>query len=295
MGTDDAMKFTIFLVFVVTCASTSGSSPIQGGINTWRPFYLIAHMANSIEAMDRFLRDGANSLEVDIAFGDNGVPLRLYHGTPCDKLRDCEESTPLVDFLQAATIRPLSLIFFDLKCMHLDDGALGVAGVGLANKLIENFWSNGSRANILLSIPTVQQRALFMSFVNHVHKVAPSKLGKVTYDVAYLSVSLDDIAKMYDELKISAAWQGVGDTNWVEPFQDLSDLKNAIELRDKGNHTFKKVHRWTVDPEDRIRQLLNMSLDGVMTNRVARAARILREYKLRLATPEDNINYRFPA
>ena len=47
-------------------------------------FYNIAHMCNNIETLDWAVDQGANAIEADLQFDDQGNPTRFYHGWPCD-------------------------------------------------------------------------------------------------------------------------------------------------------------------------------------------------------------------
>ncbi|KAM7315808.1 dermonecrotic toxin SPH [Ixodes scapularis] len=65
-----------------------------------RPFYVIGHMVNSIPQVSQFLELGANAIESDVEFSENGTALRTFHGLPCDCLRRCKESADIVDYFQ---------------------------------------------------------------------------------------------------------------------------------------------------------------------------------------------------
>ena len=52
-----------------------------------RPFYLIGHMTNSVDDVKRFLEEGANALEIDVQFDEDGLIESIYHGIPCDCFR----------------------------------------------------------------------------------------------------------------------------------------------------------------------------------------------------------------
>lgn len=49
-----------------------------------RPLYVFGHMANTIVLVKDYLYDGANSIECDIKFHDDGQLDVIQHGTPCD-------------------------------------------------------------------------------------------------------------------------------------------------------------------------------------------------------------------
>jgi hypothetical protein len=64
-----------------------------------RPFYNIAHMVNSIKEVPFYLEQGANAIEADVTFADNGTAIYTYHGYPCDCFRNCTEKENLTDYL----------------------------------------------------------------------------------------------------------------------------------------------------------------------------------------------------
>jgi hypothetical protein len=51
---------------------------------TQDPFYIIAHMANNRKSLDWAVSQGANAIENDFQFDDNGQPSVVEHGNPCD-------------------------------------------------------------------------------------------------------------------------------------------------------------------------------------------------------------------
>jgi len=65
-----------------------------------RPFYNIAHMVNSVNDIVYYLNQGANGIESDISFSDNGTALSTYHGYPCDCFRICTKSESLYNYLR---------------------------------------------------------------------------------------------------------------------------------------------------------------------------------------------------
>ncbi|CAF4075386.1 unnamed protein product [Adineta steineri] len=48
------------------------------------PFYIIAHMANNRETLDWAVSQGANGIESDFQFNNDGYPSVIEHGWPCD-------------------------------------------------------------------------------------------------------------------------------------------------------------------------------------------------------------------
>lgn len=96
-------------------------------------FYVIAHMVNNQKLIDLALRNGANSIEIDVKFDTNtGNPTDFEHGSPCDccsntsssfctRDKSCGGSTNIVVLLNyIATRYPnLPLIYFDSKASGL--------------------------------------------------------------------------------------------------------------------------------------------------------------------------------
>lgn len=75
-------------------------SIIRGVVAQPRPFWAIAHMVNSIKEVNYYLERGANGLETDITFAENGTAMSAYHGYPCDCFRHCVEQEEIGKFLQ---------------------------------------------------------------------------------------------------------------------------------------------------------------------------------------------------
>lgn len=65
-----------------------------------RPFYNIAHMVNSIKEINYYLARGANALEADVAFANNGTALYTFHGYPCDCFRHCTEREDITKYME---------------------------------------------------------------------------------------------------------------------------------------------------------------------------------------------------
>ena len=52
----------------------------QGG----QGFYSIAHLTNNIFAVDWAVCEGANTLEIELQFKDDGTPSAFFHSSICD-------------------------------------------------------------------------------------------------------------------------------------------------------------------------------------------------------------------
>lgn len=54
-----------------------------------RDFYAIAHMTNNPLSITTAVQYGANGLEMDLNFADDGTPTQFFHGFPCDCVCFC--------------------------------------------------------------------------------------------------------------------------------------------------------------------------------------------------------------
>ncbi|KAH9377336.1 hypothetical protein HPB48_016704 [Haemaphysalis longicornis] len=100
-----------------------------------RPFFVIGHMANSVDEVDSFVEKGSNAVETDVRFTANGTVTRVHHGFPCDCLRNCSH--------EAKFKGKLLFLFLDLKTSDIDEAYKYQAGVDLSTKLTEHLWRNG--------------------------------------------------------------------------------------------------------------------------------------------------------
>lgn len=73
----------LLFFFYVRLANANNLNCVQ---SPSRPIWLMGHMTNSIDEVAKFVTDGANAVEIDIQFTEDGLPEKVYHGVPCDLL-----------------------------------------------------------------------------------------------------------------------------------------------------------------------------------------------------------------
>jgi hypothetical protein len=89
------------LIFVISNMMMVYSYP------TRNPFYIIAHMINSGPSLDWIVSQGANAIENDLRFDDNGYPSYFERGGICDCI--CAVGTDhICQALQGACEGPLT-------------------------------------------------------------------------------------------------------------------------------------------------------------------------------------------
>ncbi|CAN8013439.1 unnamed protein product, partial [Ixodes persulcatus] len=277
-----------------------------------RPIYNIAHMVNSKEQVSEFMDKGANAIELDVQFYDNGTAYRTYHGIPCDCFRICTRSAEIkdyFDYIRNVTISggkyhgKLLLLILDLKSSDVSIDNKLSAGADIASKLMDHLWINGpfnEAVNIFLSIGHVADKDVLRGAVQAIQQRDAKYLDRIGFDVG-LGDSLEDIRGMYRELNISGhRWLGDGGTNCYSFLLSTKRLKAAIADRKANNATsfVDKVYFWTTDSKTTIRKVLRLGVDGIITNHPEYLSAIIKEENfkktLRLASTQDNPFIRIP-
>ncbi|CAN7945828.1 unnamed protein product, partial [Ixodes pacificus] len=278
-----------------------------------RPIYNIAHMVNSIKEVSEFMDKGANAIESDVQFYKNGTAHRIFHGEYCDFDRSCCESAAIKDFfdyLRKVTISggkyhgKLLVLMLDIKSNSLPPKNKRSAGKDIASKLMDHLWRNvpfNEAVNIVLSIGHVTDQEILRGAVQAIRQRDAKYLGRVGFDVGMGGDSLQDIRGMYRELKISKhRWLGDGITNWLSKRAPTKLLEAAIADRkaNNANSFVDKVYFWTVDNKEKIRKVLRLGVDGIITNHPEYLSAIIKEEEfrktLRLANTQDNPFKRIP-
>ncbi|GFX48535.1 dermonecrotic toxin SPH [Trichonephila clavipes] len=118
-----------------------------------RPFYIIAHMVNSLRQVKHYLDRGANALESDVQFNSDGSVREVFHGFPCDCFRTCHRSAKLSDYLQHVReitdpniedsyYEKMLLQFLDLKLSSSNNKK--ESGRDIAKHVLDHLWSKDS-------------------------------------------------------------------------------------------------------------------------------------------------------
>ncbi|XP_077564093.1 dermonecrotic toxin LspaSicTox-alphaIA1i-like [Haemaphysalis longicornis] len=257
------------------------SGPQHPNMDHRRPFYIIAHMVNSLEEVDEYLTKGANAIESNIEFDSNGTVLGTFHGAPCDCFRTCmkrEKIDDFLEFIRDVTSFPdsehkgkVTLLFLDLRTAKLSNKAKVKAGINIARSLVEYLWSDvteRNRINVLLSIPSVKERDVIRGAIAYImQKASPKLLDNIGFDVG-ANEPLDKISQMYKRLKIRQhRWQGDGLSNCVRFIMPVERLLRAIRLRNAGKGFIDKVYHWTIDFPFYITRSIRHGVDGIISNR----------------------------
>ncbi|OQR73858.1 sphingomyelin phosphodiesterase-like [Tropilaelaps mercedesae] len=260
-------------VMLVTLAALCKSFVVS---DDRRPFYNIAHMVNSIPEVDFYLKKGANAIETDVSFSNDGLAKTTYHGVPCDCFRRCMLRSNFVEFLKYVREvtkdgkKSIAMLMLDLKVQELGKTTQIYAGVDLFTKLVDHLWyqvNETNRIHVLISIPRAEDRNVFKGLLGELNNAEYSMYrNRVGFDVG-LNSQLAEISSMYDALGITEnIWQGDGITNCFVGMRPDSRLREAIDLRDATKGYVTKVYHWTIDLTSALENSLHSGVDGIITN-----------------------------
>lgn len=82
-----SIEIVFLLSIIINLIDLNNGNNLNCAKTPTRPFYLIGHMCNSVDEVKQFVSSGANSVEVDIQFTEDGLLDMVYHGLPCDCFR----------------------------------------------------------------------------------------------------------------------------------------------------------------------------------------------------------------
>lgn len=281
----------------------------RSSIKSTRPIYNIAHMVNSVAQIDQWLGYGANALEVDVKFADDGTPSYFSHGIPCDVGRDCLRWAYIGNYVQALRERShpnsqkfnsaLVLVMFDVKLTKLNQNVLSNAGVRFAeNILIPLYENNPTKMKIMISVPNLTLKDFISGVINHLKTARSGILEKIGFEISW-EEEFKKPSQKEEQLRglgitPGHAWLSSGISSIVASLY-LEELKGQVAYRDRGNY-FSKVYTWTVDKKSTAIKYLNINLDGMITNYPGRVNEAIKEVnqkngpgeKVRLATLDDD-------
>lgn len=261
-----------------------------------RPFYIIAHMTNTLAAVDAAIDAGANAIEADLVFhSDTSNPDRFYHGSPCDctcrvaYIREnictdedglgCDEATDAVDFLTGLRTRDLAMVVIDSKIDNHPDLDLSKAG----EKIAEDVWKytfggsdeeGGSEDStfqgfVVIGMAYVDTRDYLAAAYGWVEEHYPPWARKRTLFSIDGESDSYAVEATFNEIGVETHRRlyGSGISSCApNPFtRCLEHVGDSTDIRQKGG--FAGVYSWTVDISgDQLDCVTYGGVDGVITN-----------------------------
>ncbi|CAF4039772.1 unnamed protein product [Adineta steineri] len=214
------------------------------------PFYIIAHMANNRETLDWAVSQGADGIESDFQFNNDGYPSVIEHGWPCDcrvniyKDSICRHglhgscsgskarNDPTAHVRHVAQLKGVALFIIDSKIKAKLGNRLVKAGKKTISFLDKNLFKYGYKGKVIIGSS----------------KVDTFEYIKGAVIAANNSANKDHYFFTFD---------GEGD-----------DYKNII------NEEHGMTYIWTLDKESSMKDYINRNVQGIITNRIALAKRV---------------------
>ena len=238
--------------------------------STRRPFYLITHRRNSVGAVAKALRDGANAIECDIRYKKSRGVFVVNHNHTRRYKRD-----NLIPYLQGVNKlarrygNRFALIIFDFK----DDGGDKQAG-GRLLKTIREHLTNETKINVLISVARYSQRHALDTIIP---QLRPREGIAIDED--------DDPVKVLQHFQS----QGVSNYGYGNGIFVLGidrkipkSIARALDLKQRFGKP-KMIYVWTLAKKKSMRRYLRMGIDGIFVNKVKRLRKVLREKEFRSA------------
>lgn len=273
------------------------------GQKTSDPFYLIAHMANSRLAIDWAVANGANGIENDLHFNDNGEVTFFEHGSPCDctcapaSLNDhiCKQ---VLDYqckgaaakdggashLQhIARFESIALLFIDSKVDANWGSRLSRAGKNVVDFMDQHLFGNGYKGKVVIGSGKINTYDYIQAAVIAANSSPNRERYFFTFDQ-----EADDfrgVTAMLSRLTNNRVY-GTGISSCAATTY-YAGIKSAVD--GKNNRETGLIYIWTIDKESSMENYINRGVQGIMTNRVELAKRKIDSMGLRLAKPSDTI------
>jgi glycerophosphoryl diester phosphodiesterase len=267
-----------------------------------RPFYVIAHMTNTVGAVRWAMAEGANALEMDLRFTSAGEPDTFRHGGGiiCDCIcavgsnhvcgalgRNCEAAVSVrTMFAELVKHSRLALLLLDTKITAADSTATQeAAGRRIVQVLETDLFARGFRGRVVIS---AGHPDVFAYLQKAAQQAAASRYGSrifFAFDqeggaAENASCTLKTLARLPSKNRVFGTGVSACATG---NFTDA--IKMAATNRDAG--VAGLVYVWTLDAESSMKHYIQSGVDGILTNIPRKLAALARARRLSLATPDS--------
>ena len=268
--------------------------------------YVFAHMVNHKSLVDWALQQGANGVEIDLAFS-GGNPTKFLHGVPCDctckvgtlknvctqtaalgPLGTCTHGTGINDMLEHLATKKISaMVYIDSKTDDLT-GDKNRAGKAVGNKLIANLFAKGFKGAVIVGSPNTQG----VDYLKGVNSViaASSYKHRVYYTLDMVRDGAGDgaIEAMQQLTKISPyRVYGTGITA-CDPFLRKYHDEIALAAKNAALGVLSMAPTiWTLDSSSSMQDYLGSGARSIMTNVPADAVAEFKKRRIPLSRVGD--------
>jgi glycerophosphoryl diester phosphodiesterase len=266
--------------------------------------YVIAHMANTRGAVDWAAQQGANAVEIDLRFDDDGAESAFRHGGVCDCIcapgtdsicsplgqgrgwrAACQASSPpapLLDHIAART--EIALVIIDSKVGDLAERAGRTAGQRVIRLIEDHLFGKDYTGNVIISAAQLSSSA-------YLRAAADAARGKSFADKVFFSFDQEgnkvrEVLTALRDLPSKARAFGTGASACLPgPFRKA--IRTADHNRRSGSASF--VYVWTLDRRRSMARFLEAGAQGIITNYPLRLQRAIKDRGGRFASRSTTI------
>ncbi|MBY4675375.1 hypothetical protein [Marinobacterium arenosum] len=292
------MRLTILGFLLAVFALSSAYADEESG------FFNIAHMTNTVEAVEYALASGANAIEIDLQFaGDQ--PEAFQHSTnitqPCDcsfeftaktttdicgVLKSCRAKTDARTLLNhIAQNKNIALVIIDSKVSSRDKD-LEEKGKNAVKLINQELFNKGYRGNLIIGVSKSESFAYLKSAA----KQATQYPNKSNY---YFSIDQEgnnvpetiNLLKTLSPITENRVY-GTGITALLPDQHERAIYFASLYYENKDIGT---IYTWTIDKESTMKSHIESGVLGIITNKPKTLRDILIQKKISLAKPGSRI------
>jgi hypothetical protein len=264
-----------------------------------QPFYNIAHMSNTVAAVDWAVCQGANGVEMDLRYKD-GEPSSFRHEGVCDcscvplfppANHVCTALLPAGDRcnasvaagvqLQHVAKKGLALVDIDNK---MDGNAPVEQGAALVRFLVDNLFKQGHQGIVVTG--GISETTGFLD--------SAAATAKATEYADQIYFAMDEfgsdkkvgtkglINKLVRSVSSVNRFYGTGLTSCTAG-QYYGE--STVGVKHQAAGVVSSTYIWTVDREDTMVKYINLGVRGIVTNKPAALRDLLKTHEIKLAPP----------
>ena len=267
-----------------------------------RPFYVIAHMTNTLDSVRWALAEGANGVEMDLRFTDRGEPLEFRHGSPSDctcnlvpsRRHICSQlgggsSVGVGPMFNLLAKQPkVALVILDTKL----DGAAAMtmqeaAGTNIVRFMDRELFAKGYRGKVIVSVASADALA-YLKKAALAASTSPNR-ARISFAIDQVGKSAKEAACALKTLTSVASKNRVFGTGISGCA--LGDFSPAISaaVANQRSGGLGLVYVWTLDKQSSMRTYVDLGVNGILTNAPSELLAVARQRGLTLATPDSPI------
>jgi|GEM_PF-2793004 len=280
----------------------------QQALTRANEFYAVAHMTNTLRSVQWAVQQGANGLEMDLRFNDDGTPKEFRHGGFCDcscatshpstdvcavlridSLNTCEGSADARAMMaEIVSVRSkIALVFIDSKVDESDPVSRQErAGKNVVGMLRNDLFARGYGGKVVVSVGKPDAYQYIDAAAKRASEL-PDVRDRIYFAFDQNGKSREDAATTLS-LETRLSWKnrayGTGISRCAS-----GNYEPAISTGDLNEDRYVQglTYLWTIDSESSMDSYLSrVRPRAIITNVPSRLRQVAQRKGMRLAEPE---------